>query len=100
MPLREHALDFVRQNSPDPSADLLPGLCLLTERWLAQASLLSTAKGHVCLLCAVFVAACTKSDVMCLILYARTRQIPVQICFQASVCSQSAGWHRQALRLA
>ena len=36
MPPRELALDFVRQHSPQPDQDLLPGMCLLTERWLAQ----------------------------------------------------------------
>ena len=36
LPPRSDTLTFVRQNSPDGDSDLLPGLCLFTERWLTQ----------------------------------------------------------------
>ncbi len=36
-PSRAEAAAFVSNHSPDPQ-DLLPGLCLLTERWLHRVS--------------------------------------------------------------
>ena len=36
-PSKAEAAAFVSNHSPDPQ-DLLPGLCLLTERWLERVS--------------------------------------------------------------
>ncbi|KAK9818230.1 hypothetical protein WJX72_009142 [[Myrmecia] bisecta] len=36
LPAHAEALSFIRANSPEGDADLLPGLCIFTERWLAR----------------------------------------------------------------
>ena len=41
-PSRAEAAAFVSNHSPDPQ-DLLPGLCLLTERWLHRVSAVNRA---------------------------------------------------------
>jgi len=38
VPSRSETLNFIRLHSPDGDYDLLPGIILFTERWLAQVS--------------------------------------------------------------
>jgi hypothetical protein len=48
-PSRAEAAAFVSNHSPDPQ-DLLPGLCLLTERWLHRVSAVNrvgTSAAHI-----------------------------------------------------